>query len=145
MLLLIVSVQWNSYRGNFLIEKQQWRTVPGRITHSDIIHKRSYRPDVRYVYSADGNSFSGSTISFGYQGFADENEALRIISKYQVGQNVLVYCLKQEPTFSALAPFSTEPGSLATAKGVLISIPVLLTALIFTIGFDIRSRRQARI
>lgn len=95
-----------------------WPTVSGRITTSETVRVMFRRqPRVTYSYSVDGIPFSGNRISFA-GGYAPK-ETDAILTRYPVGQDVLV---AHEPGNPAQATLETGSNRQVTAEMRLLLI-----------------------
>ncbi|MBI2499233.1 DUF3592 domain-containing protein [Candidatus Woesearchaeota archaeon] len=128
-LIFFISAIINILRG---YSSKNWPSVQGKIIHSDIQiqrdirHGPNYSPTILFEYFINGTKYFSNRISFG--GTSTGLIGIqRILIKYPVGSDVLVYYNPQKPQISILEP------------GITFSIIIfLLVGIIFTIvGFFI--------
>lgn len=112
------------------LEIAQWPTVQGTIVESKVVGDRAFRPDVDYVYTVDGNEYSGTSY-LNLPGFGGRTSrfdaAEKLVNQYPKGSSVTVYYNPENPQQSTLLPKPSYSHYLALTT----------SALLFLVGFTI--------
>jgi len=96
-------------------------TKPEVWTGWDSVSPESHNPFVNYDYEVNGKHFICSRIGYGGINFGrDRKTAERIVSKYPVGAEVLVYYDPYNPRDAVLEPGSSTRVNVALIAGILM-------------------------
>ena len=121
-------------------ESTDWPEVRGRIVSSSIDSKistntgkqdskprskkkRTYFPKIRYQYSVEGKTLTGTRIAYGDLGSENKSSVRRIVNRYPTGKEVSVFYRPSDPKECLL-----EPG----VKGQTWFLPIF--GLVFCVG-----------
>lgn len=115
-----------------------WPKASGQVTSSRIRDKvnngkRSYWAEVKYDYTVDGTTHTGSTISFGAGTTSMRMTAEKTADRYPVGKEVSVHYDPAAPNVSVLEPgvtFGAYVGIVIGAILGLVGLGILITFLI---------------
>ena len=110
-----VSVAYFGFRGLVRAKASlDWPSAPGKIIASSVEKHRSsrsngrssttYHAEIRYAFSVDGRSLTGSRVAYGDYGSSDPDHAREIAGRYPVGKPVTVYYMPENPEESLLEP-----------------------------------------
>jgi hypothetical protein len=93
----LASLVWSAWTAHLAVMSRRWPQVEGTIVVSDLQRSKdsedgySYRPEVSYRYTVDGNEIVGSRIRFGLRLETSWSApAVRVIQHYKVGARVPV-------------------------------------------------------
>jgi hypothetical protein len=128
-------------------EAQSWPKVPGKVVQSGVVtstddeHAMLYSAYVKYNYTVNGVPYSSTRITPMDTGSTDPRPAISTITKYQVGQGVVVMYDPSHPGYSLL---ETDPGNSSivfmVAGLLIIAFGVLI--IILTMRSKPRHRRK---
>jgi hypothetical protein len=122
-----------------VIEAQNWPSISCRIISSQIHTSRSsdgttYRPDISYTYTLNGQTYTSDSYSFGGKVSSTYNWAKNRVSQFPVGSNHICYVDPQDPQQAVL-----DRGYTGEIFFGLMGLPFLLVPVIIIIA-AIRSR-----
>lgn len=91
----------------------QWPAAQGTITESSVERRNSgsgnrrstsFEASVRYEFSVDGQTFTGSRVAYGDYGSSFSSHAQSIVDRYPKGRSVTVSYMPGNPTECLLEP-----------------------------------------
>jgi len=142
-LILLGSVLWvvtPAYQALSLMWKSRnWLNVKGEITTTNISeqdyenetdrgtsHYTYYRPEVRFMYIVDDETYKSDQRVFGETPqFAKKQDAQKILKKYAMGAAVKVYYDPQNPATSVLEPRNLRPIARSLFWGFFIYLAAM--------------------
>ncbi|MDO8571970.1 MAG: DUF3592 domain-containing protein [bacterium] len=120
-------------------ESKNWPSVQGTITVSNFVTDRStnsdgsdattYKADIGYDYILNGQTHSGSDVSFGAYSSSNASEMRSIVNRYPLGKSVAVYYNPKDPNASVLEPGANLGSFLAAGIGALFFILGIVMAV----------------
>ena len=119
-----------------------WPTTQGVVVKSEtevrtlFIGVKNYQANIQYLYRVDGKEYVGGKVSFGEVGGVFGEAVHKLVSKYQVTDEVTVYFKPQNPEICTL-----RPGAGAVDWGFSITGLLLLIISIFKIIQRVRLNR----
>lgn len=123
---ILLTVFWGIPMARNATRSQQWPSVEGSITLSDMATNYdsedgsvTYSAKVLYTYSVGGTERMGSTVAFGDYGSSDPSHAGSIVSRYPTGSVVLVYYDPADPNSSVLEPGATWSSFVGVIAGIV--------------------------
>lgn len=111
-----------------------WPTAPGTITKLELKTNNdsdgnTYQVEVQYQYQVGGNSYSGSTLAFGYNSSGGKEIHDQILQKLRQAKSVDVRYDPNKPDSSCL--------SYGLHRSIQQTLAFAITWLGFSIGFSI--------
>ncbi len=118
-------------------ESVHWPSVQGAIIVSHFSSDSdsdgtTYKADIGYDYSINGQNLSGSTVSFGAPNSSNASEIRAIVNHYPLGALVPVYYNPDDPSISVLEPginwsifFIAGIGALFLLVGLIMAVQAL--------------------
>lgn len=126
---ILLTVFWGIPTARNATKSQQWPSVEGSITLSDMATNYdsedgsvTYSAKVFYAYSVGGTAHTGSTVSFGDYGSSDPSHAGGIVSRYPAGSRVQVYYDPVDPNNSVLEPGATWSSFVGVIAGIVFLV-----------------------
>lgn len=118
-------------------ESEDWPTVKGQVTRSEVErslsssgdNKYTYDVIVNYAYAVNGEDFSGHRVSFGMTNSSNPSAARFVTESYRLGATVTVYHDPTDPNQSVLEPGTKGSAYLIPGIGILFLLIAGLVAL----------------
>jgi len=114
------------------IATESWPQTEGIIISSDIYsssgdHSTTYGANIVYQYQVNGINYTSDDVSSADFSSSDSSHAQRIINKYYVGKNVIVYYNPSNPSDAVLEPGTTWISYIIILFGIL---PIVVASLV---------------
>ncbi|MDT8391849.1 MAG: DUF3592 domain-containing protein [Lentisphaeria bacterium] len=114
---------------------QNWPTVDGRVTHSEVDQHREtstnnnssrretkYTANIHYTYDYEGASYTGKRVCFGGSRKGSSSMANQIVNRFPLGKTVEVYVDPAKPATACLEPGVTAMAYIPLGIGVIFAV-----------------------
>jgi len=123
---------------------KDWPTAQGTVTLSrpgkgcGKGQRELYFPDIRYSYSAEGNSYIGDAVAIGIRDCGTRELVEVVLTPYPTGKSVMVWYNPQDPKESALLAGTVSSNTLSN----IYSSSAWTAVLLLAIGWLLYPRRS---
>ena len=129
------------------LEISNWPSVEGKIVESRVVGERAFRPDIKYIYTVDGEEYTGSS-SLDMPGFGGRTSRLdaaeKMVRQYPQGSTISVYYNPENPQQSMLHPKPTYSHYLTLTTAALLFLAGFAIILIWRFAPKQKSLHKER-
>lgn len=117
----VTSKDWPTTEGTVVRSELEKHRKKGGVASTQRKNRFSYRPQVHYEFMVDGQSYTGSRLTFSDYSTSNEDQMQAVIAPYPVGTKVSVYYDPNKPSECTLETgFGWTPVAI-TGAGCLLS------------------------